>query len=162
VRVKAVPTPAGLDPLAEAHRAVPLVPAPEDDCCIGIQRRLDLSDRDAALTWLTFLRGLGLVRAGQRGFVRVRRDPDRDVVAEGLLAGVFLAREVHDALGTHDASDPLTVDAAFAAVEDRVPRWERARDPGWRETWRARVEHLLGWLVVVGRARRAESGFVPA
>lgn len=157
MRVKPIPEPPDdLDAVRRAQRAVPLVPGSEADCCTRLMDELDLPSRDVARTWLTFLRGLGLVREGERGFVRTRVDVDRETVAAGLREGVFGARELLDAMG----DEPLDVGEAFDAVEDDVPRWERAKDWNWRATWRTRVEHLLGWLVLAGLVRRVEAGYV--
>jgi len=62
MKFKFVPeAPADLGFVADAQRAVPLVPGREDDCCARLTRRLDLPSRDVARTWLTFLRALRLV-----------------------------------------------------------------------------------------------------
>lgn len=152
MRVKPVPrAPADLEGVAAAHRAIPLVPEPEGACWRRIADRLDLAGRDEARTWLTFLRGLGLVVEGSRGFSRVRRDLDRGALAAALRDGVFGAREAADALG----EDPQSVEAVFEALEQGVPAWERAKYPGaWREQWRARTRRLLDWLVLAGLAER--------
>ena len=157
MRVKPVPAPpADVDAVRRAHRAVPLVPGSEADCCGRLVERLDLRSRDVARTWLTFLRGLGFVREEERGFTRMRVDVDRESLARGLREGVFLAGELLDVLG----SEPVTVEEAFEAVEGAIPRWERAKDHDWRGTWRTRVEYLLGWLVLAGLAERIEGGYV--
>lgn len=159
MRFKPVPPPPDdVETVRAAQRAVLLVPGSETDCCTRIADRLDLASPDVARTWLTFLRGLGLVREGQRGFVRTTREPDRVVVAEGLRSGVFLASELLEALG----DEPTTVEAAFEQVVGHVPRWERDKDHDWEGTWRARVESLLGWLVLAGLAEREASGYVRA
>lgn len=159
MRIKLVPPPpAELSAVRVAQRAVPLVPGTEADCCGRIAARLDLASPDVARTWLAFLRGLGLVREGQRGFVRTGVEPDRATVAEGLETGVFGARELVAALD----ADPTTVDEAFDVVRGHVPPWERDRDPGWAGTWRTRVDHLLGWLVLAGLAEPVEGGYVRA
>lgn len=159
MRVKLVPPPPDdVEALARAQRAVPLVPGTEADCCARIQERLGLESRDVARTWLTFLRGLGLVREGQRGFVRTRWKPTRGALANGLEDGILGVRELLGALGT----EPMTADEAFEAVEARVPRWERERDHDWRSTWRTRVGYLLEWLVLAGLAERVGDGYVRA
>lgn len=159
MRVKPVPPPpADLDDVETAQRAVPLVPGSEADCCGRLMDALDLRSRDVARTWLTFLRGLGLVREGELGFVRTDIDPERATIADGLSAGVFGARELVENLG----EDPRQTDEAVDAVLDAVPRWERDRDPGWRETWRTRAGHLLGWLVLAGLVDRVDGGYVRA
>lgn len=156
MRVKPIPEPpTDLDAVRRAQRAVPLVPGSEADCCGRLLSALDLQSRDVARTWLTFLRGLGLVREGPGGFVRTGVDVDRETLARGLREGVFPARELLDALDAA-GSEPTTVDDAFAAVEDAVPRWERAKSHDWRGTWRTRVGHLLEWLVLAGLAERVQ------
>lgn len=157
MRVKPIPEPpADLDAVREAQRAVPLVPGSEADCCSLLLDQLDLQSRDVARTWLTFLRGLGLVREGEHGFVRTRDEVDLERLAEGLVEGIFGAREVVEAL----ESEPMSAGVAFSAVEDAIPRWERAKDHGWRANWRTRVGYLLDWLVLAGLADRVEGGYV--
>lgn len=157
MRVKPIPAPPGdLDAVRAAQRAVPLVPGSEADCCGLLADRLDLGSRDAARTWLTFLRGLGLVAEEQHGFRRRRVEVDRGRLADGLQEGVFGVRELLDVLG----AEPTAADEVFEAVEDAVPRWERAKERHWRETWRTRVGHLLDWLVLAGLAERVEGGYV--
>lgn len=158
MRVKPLPAPPDdLDAVRTAHGAVPLVPGNEGECCARLADRLDLPARDEARTWLTFLRGLGLVRRVERGFVRIRRDPDRDDLARSFREGVFGARESLALLG----EDPRPADAVYEGFEPRVPGWERAKHPGtWREIWRDRTADLLDWLVLLGLARRADGGYV--
>jgi len=157
MRVKPVPPPPeDLEAVRAAQRSVPLVPGSEADCCSRIMDALDLPSRDVARTWLTFLRGLGLVFEGERGFVRTDREPDRATLARELATGVFGARELRAALG----DEPRTAEAAIDAMLVAVPRWERDRDPTWRETWRKRGEHLLEWLVLAGLVDAVEGGYV--
>lgn len=157
MRVKPIPPPpADLDVVRRARRAIPLVPGTEADCCGRLVDALDLQSRDVARTWLTFLRGLDFVREGAGGFVRTGVDVDREALARGLSEGVFPARELLDVLG----SEPITTEAAFDAIEISIPRWERAKDPGWRETWRARVGYLLEWFVLAGLAEHEDGGYV--
>lgn len=156
MRVKLVPPPPdALGDVVAAQRAVPLVPRSEHECWSNVAERLGLESRDVARTWLTFLRGLGFVERGSSGFVRTRLEPDRASIAAGLRDGVFLAEELLVTLGC----EPRSPGEAFDHVADRIPRWERERDPNWEETWRRRVEHLLAWLVLVDLARRTGSGY---
>lgn len=156
MRVKPVPPPpAELESIRTAQHAVPLVPGSEADCCSRLMVALDLRSRDVARTWLTFLRGLGLVREGELGFVRQDVYPDRAAVANGLLSGVFGARELLAAVG----EDPRPEEAITEALLDAVPRWERDRGPTWRETWRTRAKHLLGWLVLVGLVESVDGDY---
>lgn len=156
MRVKSVPPPpAELEAVRTAQHAVPLVPGSETDCCSRLMDALDLRSRDVARTWLTFLRGLGLVRESELGFVRRDVDPDQAAVADGLVSGVIGAQELLAAVG----DDPRPEEAITEAVLDAVPRWERDRDPAWRETWQTRARYLLGWLVLVGLVESVDSGY---
>jgi hypothetical protein len=159
-RFKLVPAaPDSLEEVAEAQRAVPLVPGTEDDCCARLVRRRGFPSRDVARTWLTFLRALGLAAERDSGFVRRSREPTPAYLREAFLDGVYGAREVRDVLG----AEPLDADAVFERFEERVPAWEHHKDPtGWRETWHERVGHLLEWLVLLDVAERRGDGYVLA
>lgn len=157
MRLKPVPEPPpDLDGVEQARRAVPLVPGSETDCCARLQRRLDLESREAARTWLTFLRAVDLVARGARGFTRTPVDVERDRLAESFVEGVFGAREVLDAL---DADDPRSVEAVYERFEQHVPQWERHKGTGWRRTWRGRVRRLLEWAVLLGLAERVDGRY---
>jgi hypothetical protein len=151
------PAPDERDRLREARRAVPLVPGSEDDCCARIQRRMDLPGRDEARTWLTFLRALGLAEETAEGYARTRDDLDWEALPTAFLDGVFAAREVLAELD--EAGEPLAPDAAFEAVADHVPQWERHKDPTWRDTWRGRVARILDWAVLFGLAERVDGTY---
>jgi hypothetical protein len=158
MRFKLVPEPPeSVERVAEAQRAVPLVPGTEDDCCARLLRRLEFPSRDVARTWLTFLRALELAEEREAGFVRLPREPTREHLQGAFLDRVYGAREVHEALGT----EPRDADDVFQRFEARVPEWEHYKDPsGWRETWRERVSHLLDWLVLLDLADRCKEGYV--
>lgn len=145
--------------VAEAQRAVPLVPGSENDCCTRLMRRLDLPSRDVARTWLTFLRALELVEETPRGFRRRETDPDPDHLRDALRRRVFGARE---ALATLRAADgPVAADEAFERFRDRVPTWEHHKNPDeWAAIWRDRLGTVLDWLVAVGLAERRDGGYV--
>ncbi|WP_338741279.1 hypothetical protein [Haloplanus salilacus] len=146
------PAPAEFAVVDRAQGAVPLVPDTEADCCARLVARLDLPSRDAARTWLTFLRALGLAEETDSGYRRTDREPTVEGCREALLDRVFAADSLRDAL--RSADDPLTVDEAFETVRDRVPVWERHRNPSWADAWRERVSRLLGWFVLLGVADR--------
>lgn len=160
MKVKHVPAaPDSLEYVETAQRTVPLVPGSQDDCCARMLDRTDLVSRDEAATWLTFLRGLGLVERGQTGYSRVRREPDRDYLREAFRDGVFGAEAVRDALA--DADRPLTADEAFERVRDAIPEWERHKNPiTWVDVWTETVGNVLDWLVLLGLAETTEEGYV--
>ncbi|MFB6096702.1 MAG: hypothetical protein ABEJ74_04880 [Haloferacaceae archaeon] len=155
------PAPDSLDALAAAQRAVPLVPGSEADCCARLVERLDLPDREAARTWLTFLRALELAVETESGFRRLRTDPTPEHVRERLSDRVYGAAALLEIL--RGADGPLTADAAFERFRERVPEWETYRDPdGWEGLWRERVGHLLDWLALVDLVERVDGGYVAA
>ena len=156
MRVKTVPPPAGIERLRLAHEAVPIVPADEATVTARLMRRLDCQ-RDEAETWLYFLRGLGLVAEGARGYRRNRVEPADPDLAARFVDGVFGAEELIEAVGSADR--PLDVDAAFERLEGSVPPWERHRDPSWRETWHGRTADLLGWLAELGPLERTDGRY---
>ncbi|KTG27903.1 hypothetical protein [Haloferax profundi] len=150
------PAPDRLDRLWEAHRAVPLIPGSEDDCCGRLATRLDVTP-DEGRDWLVFCQSLGLARETSRGFERIRDEQTVDDLREAFVAHVFGAEEVLDALD----EGPQSVDVVFDAFEPTVPNWERHRDPnGWETRWRGRVSDLLDWAVLFGLAGREEDGYV--
>lgn len=143
-----------------AHRAVPLVPGSEEDCCSRLAGRLE-TDREHARQWLTFLQTLGLARETERGFARNRREVERGALADTFREGQFGAREVLAALA--DADGPLAPAEVFARFEPHVPMWERHRNPEtWRDIWTDRVGYLLEWAVLFGLAERTDGGYRPA
>ena len=159
MRFKPVPpAPDSLDAVDAARRAVPLVPDSEDDCCARLRRRRDLPSRDAAQTWLAFLRALELVEVTDGGFRRRRSAPAPDRLRESFVDRAFGARELVAAMDS--AADPLGVDEAFDALRERVPAWERNRSTAWEADWRDRTERLLEWSVLLGLAERRDGGYV--
>ncbi|MFD1646338.1 hypothetical protein [Haloarchaeobius litoreus] len=162
MKVKHVPAaPDDLAFVEDAQRAVPLVPDSQDDCCARILDRTDLVARDEAATWLTFLRGLGLVERGQSGYSRVRREPDPEFLREAFLTGVFGTEDVLGVL--RDADEPLTAAATFERVRDAIPEWERHKNPNtWTDIWTETVENELDWLVLLGLAAERDGGYVAA
>lgn len=146
------PAPETFGYVARVQRAVPLVPGTEDDCCGRLVARLDI-DRDAARTWLTFLRALGLAEETPSGYRRTDADPAVPACREALLSRVFAADAVSETL---DDAGPLTAAETFERVRERVPAWERHRDAEWTDTWRERVARLLDWLVLLDAAERVD------
>lgn len=161
MQFKLVPEPpADLDFVADAQRAVPLVPGSEDDCCARLLDRTDLPSRDAARTWLTFLRALGLAEEKSAGFARTRQDPDREYLREQFRENVFGVPEVLDILVESDEEGLLSADEVFEAFRDGVPTWERHKNPNsWEEIWLERVEYLLEWCVLLGLVEEVDGKY---
>ncbi|AZH24426.1 hypothetical protein [Haloplanus aerogenes] len=147
------PAPEKFAYVERVQQAVPLVPGTEDDCCARLVDRLDLPSRDAARTWLTFLRALELAEETPSGYRRTDREPTVSACRETLLNRVFAAEAVHETLAE---AGPLTAAEAFDRVRERVPAWERHRDAEWTDTWRERVTRLLDWLVLLDVTERVE------
>lgn len=155
MRTKPVPVPPeDIEELETIREAVPLVPEPEASCCDRLGARTGIDPEDAR-DWLTFLRGLGLVRESESGYHRTTEEPAD--LGEALLSGVYGAREVREILCESEKSLPS--EEVFERF-DAVPRWERNRDPDWEAVWRERVERLLGWLVLFEVADRRNGEYV--
>lgn len=155
------PPPDDLSAVRAARDALPLVPGAEADCCARLSARLDLPGRDVAGAWLSLLVALGLAREHDGGYTRVRSDPDDAALATAFLDGVFGAREVRSALEAADG--PLDAAGTSEATASVVPGWERSKHGStWRDAWRDRTADLLGWLVLLGLAERADGGYRPA
>jgi hypothetical protein len=148
MRIKVVPAPADRALLAEVHEALPLVPDSVEDCCRRIRDRTTIPSRDEAREWLTFAEALGLAAETERGFHRVRDPPEGEALERAFVESIFGAREIVAA--TADVDGSLTQTAAFEAIRDEVPRWERNRYSDWEGEWRERVGRLLAWGVEVG------------
>ena len=150
--------PESLGFVEEAQRAVPLVPGSEDDCCARLMRRVDVPARDVSRTWLTFLRALELARETDSGFVREQTDPTPEHLRDAFRRRVYGASEV---LASLDANEPRGANEVFTEFEERVPAWETHRAAeDWRDVWRERVEHILGWAVLLGLADERDGGYV--
>jgi hypothetical protein len=161
VKFKLVPeAPETLDDVADAQRAIPLVPGSEDDCCARLMRREDFPSRDVARTWLTFLRALELVAETDSGFVRLDTDPTDAHLRAAFVERIYGAEEL---LRTLDDEGPLTADDAFEGFETRVPVWEHYKNPSrWQTIWRDRVETILEWFTLLGLAEKTDAGYVAA
>lgn len=158
MKFKLVPdAPDSLEFVREVQRAVPLVPGTEDDCCARLMRRVGFQSRDVARTWLTFLRALELAEETESGFVRIRRDPDEDELAEAFRTRVYGVSTVLDVLSEDDW---VPEDTVFEAFSDRIPAWERYKNPTRVEAvWRERIENVLEWAVLLGLAERSDEGY---
>ncbi len=157
MRFKIAPGPVDPDLLAAVHEAIPLVPGSVDDCCARIRTRTAVASREDAEAWLTFCRALDLATETDRGYERERRDRTAPAVADAFTERVFGVRELLAALT--DADGPLSVGAAFAAIRETVPTWERNRHGDWVAVWTARTRRLLDWGVVFGHVERTDGGY---
>jgi hypothetical protein len=160
VRFKVVPpAPGDLGHVHAAYTAMPLVPNAEESCCARLMARTTVHAQDEAKEWLTFLRALGLVAEGPRGYRRVRDvDDDPDTLADRFRERVFAAEEALTVLEAAD--EPLTAEAVFERLRERVPTWERQRSSDWAEVWQERVARILAWAVLFHLAAREGDGYV--
>lgn len=159
MRVKVVPpAPESLETLETVWRAVPLVPKPEESCCARLIDRTGVPAQDEAKEWLTFTRGLGLVARGESGYRRLRPGPAERDLQTAFREGVYGAADLLAVLEAQ-SPEPTTADEAFERFAERVPTWERSRDPDWRTVWRERVARLLEWAVLFELAERADGGY---
>jgi hypothetical protein len=149
MQFKLVPEPpADLGFVADAQRAVPLVPGNEDDCCARLLDRTDLTSRDEARTWLTFLRALGLAEEQSSGFTRTRRDPSPEFLRAQFRENVFGVPALLEILS--EAEGSLDSSAAFEQFRDEVPTWEHHKNPNsWEQIWEERVAFLLDWCTLL-------------
>jgi hypothetical protein len=155
VRYKVAPPARPRSFLETARAAIPLVPDSEADCCRAIQTATDVTDRETAQKYLVFLQALGLVAESDRGYYRTRTDPDRAAIATAFEDSVFGVDVLLDAFG----SEPVDADAAFDALRDEVPRWERERHADWEAVWRERTERLLEWAALFGLVEKTAGGY---
>lgn len=154
------PAPADPEFVADAQRAVPLVPGSEDDCCERLQSRLDLPSRDVARTWLTFLRALELAEETPSGFKRRRVDPTEEHLRDAFLRRIYGAD--HLLMALREGQQPVDAEGAYERFRTRVPTWETYKQADWEDVWRERVERILEWFDLLGLAERTEEGYVPA
>ena len=155
MRYKVAPPARSHSFLESARDAIPLVPDSEADCCRAIQTATDVSNRETAKEYLVFLQALGLVAESERGYYRTRTDPDQSALATAFEDSVFGVDVLVAALD----SEPVAAAAAFDALRDEIPRWERERHTDWEAVWRERTAALLEWAVLFGLAERTADGY---
>lgn len=153
------PAPDNLDFVADAQRAVPLVPGSEDDCCARLQSRLDLPSRDIARTWLTFLRALELAVETRTGFKRRQVDPVPEHLRDAFLRRIYGAEQLLTAL--RESDEPMDSREVYEQFRHRVPTWETYKQPDWEDVWRERVVRILEWFNLLGLAEQTDEGYVP-
>jgi len=150
-----VEPPDSLAAVADAQRAIPLVPASEADCLRRLVDRTDIDDREGASEWLTFLRALGLVDRTASGYRRERVDLTTDELVDRLREGIYGARELGDRLAAAD--EPLSVDDLDDVVD--LPTWERHHHADPERVRRQRLRRLAEWFVLCGIAKRSAAGY---
>ncbi|EMA17215.1 MULTISPECIES: hypothetical protein [Haloarcula] len=155
MRYKVAPPARSHSFLESARDAIPLVPDSEADCCRAIQTATDVSDRETAQKYLVFLQALGLVAESDRGYYRTRTDPDRAALATAFEESVFGVDVLLAVLG----SEPVEAAAAFDALREEIPRWERERHTDWEAVWQERTANLLEWAVILGLAEKTDDGY---
>lgn len=156
MQFKLVPEPPESLAIVETvHRAVPLVPGNEDDCCARIMRRTEVAPRDEARTWLTFLRALELAEEGPSGFSRVRRDPNPEHLREAFRRRVYGVETVLETLETADR--PLSAEEVYDRFAEEIPHYERHKyGERLEDVWGERVERQLEWAVLLDLADRTD------
>lgn len=157
MRYKPVPEPRALAEVRTVADALPLVPGGVDDCCLRLQKRADVPNRERARSWLPFLVALGLAGERDGQYYRRQEDPDDETLADHFREHVLGVEEVLAALSS--APDPLSPPEAFAATRGVVPQWERNRRPEWERDWRARTERVLEWAVILGLVEKTDGGY---
>lgn len=154
MRFKPVPTPPERSTLADARRAIPLVPADEPDCLRRIRERLDVADETEACAWLAFLRALGLVERTSRGYRRTRREGTAETLHEQFRRRVYAAEEALSELSAADR--PLSAAELAERIHHCEPTWERRRRVDHERFWRERTGRLLEWTVRLGLTDRID------
>ena len=151
-----VEPPATVEAVADAQRAIPLVPASEADCRRRLVDRTDTIDsRDDATEWLTFLRALAVLDKTPSGYRRKRADLTADELADRLVDGIYGARELQSAL--KQAAEPLSIDDLDGVVD--LPTWERHHHTDADAVRRQRLQRLAEWFVLCGVAERTSEGY---
>ncbi len=171
MKFKPVPeAPETVDFVRHVQRAVPLVSSVTDDCCARLMQQVGFESRDTAATWLTFLRALKLAEETEDGFIRRRREPERDELAEAFQTRVYGVSRVLEIL-PNETQTPLEADAVFEAFSETIPVRGRDSDSaddsteddnsgGIEALWRERVENVLDWAVLLGLAERVDGEYV--
>jgi hypothetical protein len=154
-RLPPAPASAAHDRLRTARGALSHVPDPEADCCARVGEAMAV-DRQTARDWLTLLRALGLVERSGGDYRRTEGEAEDATLRERFVSEVYGAREVVDALEGPDGAFRRA-----SSVVDAVPQptWERHRSAEPEAAWTRHVERLLDWLVALGAAERAETGY---
>jgi hypothetical protein len=162
MRFKWVPEPPNsVAAVAEAQRAIPLVPTSESDSLRRLVDRTDgtgIDDQDDAREWLTFLRALGVVDQTPSGYRRYREDLSERDLPDRLLDTVYGAHELYGALEA--AEEPLSVDDLDAKTGVDLPTWERHHHgTDHEQVRRRRLRRLAEWFVLCGVAERTPEGY---
>ncbi|AFO57320.1 hypothetical protein [Natrinema sp. J7-2] len=171
MQFKPVPEPpADRTLLATVRRALPVTAGDVDDCCQRLVDETPLETREAAATWLTFLRALEVASEDPAGFRRraassgtesdTPDDLDWDDLGRAFRDRVYGAETVLTVLERADG--PRTVEAVVDAVQERRRTTDGRPRPSRATTHRReRIERLLEWAVVFDLAERDGTGYRP-
>ena len=152
-----VEPPATLNGMADAQRAIPLVPASEADCLRRLVDRTDaVDDREGAREWLMFLRAIGLVKRTPSGYCRERVELSASELVDRLCDSIYGAREIYGRLEAAD--EPSSVDD-FAETVD-LPTWEQHHHTDPERVRRQRFRRLAEWFVLCGLGERTADGYL--
>ncbi|ELY76737.1 hypothetical protein [Natrinema pallidum] len=164
MQFKPVPEPpADRTLLATVRRALPATAGDVDDCCQRLVDETPLETREAAATWLTFLRALEIASEDPAGFRRrdagsgTPDDHDREELGRAFRDRVYGAEPVLTVLERADG--PRTVEEVVDAVGEQRRADGRTRPSRATEHRRERIERLLGWAVVFDLAERDGAGY---
>ncbi|WP_339103303.1 hypothetical protein [Haloterrigena salinisoli] len=170
MRFKPVPDPpADLERVAPILEAVPATAGAVDDCCGRLVDETRLESRDAAETWLVFLRALDLATEESEGYRRVAatsepgqpidpatlQQPFRDRVY-GADAVLEVLERAETSLSVADVSDAVHDERPGLERGSRSDRRERGR--GYADDPHERVRRLLEWADLLGLAARTADG----
>lgn len=155
MKTKVVPRPRDVEFLRRAQLALPMVPNPVEDCCARLVMDCDVPSQDDAREHVTFLQALGLAAETDGNYHSTRAFPEDVVLRERFRERIFLADDVVSVVEESDGA--VTAEAAFDAVREQVPRWERSRHTDWKAEWTERVDRILAWAAALGLIERDES-----
>lgn len=155
MKFKVVPAPRSRSFIEHAQKTLPLVPSTEADCCGLLLADTDLTSRDVAREWITFLQALGRLAESDGKYYQRKNSPED--LATAFCENVYAAETVVAVV--EQGEQPLTATEVFDRVREAVPQWERNRRQNWQAVWHERVERLLEWAVVFELIERTDGKY---
>ncbi|MFB6253504.1 MAG: hypothetical protein ABEI06_02725 [Halobacteriaceae archaeon] len=147
MKFKPIPQPPDqISTLKEAQQSIPMVPSTETNCCSRLVSVLNLSEKDVARTWLTFLRALKLVQKSNTGYTRTTHSPLSDSTRWAFITRVIGVQKMLAILWR--VQDPVREEQLFSEWVDIVPEWERQKSAHWQQTWRQRLRRIVRWATL--------------